>query len=1157
MHNIVNQRSLSAAAAVFFLLATSGLAQNASTGAITGSVKDPSGALVPNAKVTVISHATGDQRTAVSGHEGSFIVPLLPPGVYTVNVSATGFKVLSVGDVKVNVTETVTVPIDLEVGATNQTVVVSSSALMIQTESAELGRTTNTQAIETLPLVTRNYTQIIGLNPGVSAEVTNASALGRGTGSQGTGSGGFSSQGGTSNDNNFHMNGIEVNDLQGSGDFSGGIPVPNPDALDEFRVVTGQYDAAYGRNAGAQVNVITKSGTNGLHGSLFEFLRNDDMNANDWFRNRASQPRAVLKQNQFGGTIGGPLIKDKLFYFGSYQGTRQRNGISGACSSTVLEPPLTNDRSAAALGQLFAGKQGYFNGQVGGIGPTILANGSNINPAALKILQAKNPDGSYLVPTPQLVLPGQAFDTQGEAFFSVPCPYTENQYMANGDYQQTSSTRWSVKTFISDSTATQTLAGPGSGGSAVPGFPYLNNQNFRNFSITHTHIFSPTLLNQAEIGFNRAVAGFAQSSPYSFSDFGINVPAFDNATPAIGIGILNGGVGIGGPGQSVGFAQNTYVAQDLVSWTKGKHNLRFGGGVSRIQDNEPGLIYPGTIASLTFEDFLLGLNANDNGLLAAGLPISNIYETVDLPGDKSRAYRALEANLYAQDDWKITPRLTLNLGFRYERVGDISDAGGRNTAFDISRANPNPPTSGTLAGYTVPSNYTGQVPSGVARIDNSTGIRGLGQNTWNPRVGWAWQIPKTERVVFRGGYGTFHSRYTGQPLIQSLAAPPFAIARVLVGTDAANASLSNPFPATLPQLPSFQPYTPTTAITPYQGLGQDFRPPTFYRYSADIQVQLGHDYLWDVGYVGAHGQDLAQQQYLNQAQLASASNPIRGVTTNTVKNVPLRVPYQGISISGLLLINSVGSSWYDGLITSVSKRFSHGLQFQLSYTFARDLTTEPGVASSSGAAARVYGNQLDPTSTYGPDPFVREHRLILSYVYDLPHPANLRSFTGEILGGWTLAGVFTAQSGHPLYAVYSNSANIYGIPYDRPNFVSGCNVGLSGSVQSRLSQYFNTACFTKPTVIGADGLGTAFGTAPIGNITGPRQVNLDLSLVKAIALPGMSDRSRLELRGEAFNALNHPQFGDPSTAFGGGGFGQILSTSVTPRILQVALRYRF
>jgi hypothetical protein len=275
-----------------------------------------------------------------------------------------------------------------------------------------------------------------------------------------------------------------------------------------------------------------------------------------------------------------------------------------------------------------------------------------------------------------------------------------------------------------------------------------------------------------------------------------------------------------------------------------------------------------------------------------------------------------------------------------------------------------------------------------------------------------------------------------------------------------------------------------------------------------------------------------------------------------VENVPLRVPYPGIAITGLLLINSVGESWYNALVTSLTKRFSHGLQFQASYSFARDLTTEPGVVSS-GLGARVFGDQFNSRARYGPDAFVRPHRLIVAYVYDLPRLAKAHSFAGRVLGGWSFSGVVTAQSGQREFATYFNNANIYGINQDRPNIVPGCDVALNGAVQNRLAKYFNTACFTAPAVIGDDHVGTGFGNAPIGNLIGPRQVNVDMAVFKSFRAPYPGDSARTELRAEAFNAFNHGQFSHPGSAFGSGSFGQILSTSVAPRILQVALRYRF
>ncbi len=336
---------LCATLVALFLLAMPAIsaAQTAGTGALSGTVTDQSGSSVGGAQVKVTSEASGEVRTVTTSPTGYFVVPLLLPGTYHVEVSQTGFRSVSVAHIKITVTETNALTLRLEVGQIAETVVVEAQVAQLQTETSSLGRVTSSEQVESLPLAMRNFTQIIALNPGVSAEVSNAGELGRGGG--GNNQDPTVSAGNWASDNNFQMNGVGVNDIQQSGYFSAGVAIPNPDTIQEFKVQTGQYDASYGRNAGANVDVVTKGGTNQYHGAAWEYFRNDALNANTFFLNSVGAPRAELKQNQFGGDFGGPIKRDKLQFFTSYQGTRQRNGLDVNCSSSMKEAPLTNDRS--------------------------------------------------------------------------------------------------------------------------------------------------------------------------------------------------------------------------------------------------------------------------------------------------------------------------------------------------------------------------------------------------------------------------------------------------------------------------------------------------------------------------------------------------------------------------------------------------------------------------------------------------------------------------------------------------------------------------------------------------------------------------------------------------------------------------------------------
>ena len=512
-------------------------AQTGGTGAITGLLTDPAGSVIPQAAVKVTNIENGDTRTTASNSTGSYLVSLLPPGVYRVEISKPGFKVLTFPAVRVTVADTATLNAKLEVGAVSDQVTVVSEAEQLQTASSALGRVTSERMVVELPLAARNFTQIIGLNPGVSSEVNNATDLGRGNG----GMSNFSTGGASVKDNNYQMDGVGTNDIQNSGTFSGGVAIPNPDTIEEFRVQTQQYDASYGRNGGANINVITKGGGNRLHGSIFEFFRNERLNANDFFFNRAGQPRPLLRQNQFGGTVGGPVIKDKLFFFGSYQGTRQLNGVSGSCSTSFVEPALTDDRSRAGLGKVFAG-------QSGSNGVTIAADGSNISPQSLALMNLKLASGQYAIPSPQRIDPSQPFAVRGSSVYSSPCTFNENQYMANADFNPTVKDRFAFRLFLANSDQTTTLPATNLGGPTAPGWPLLNPNRFVNTTLRYTRILSPLFVNEFEAGYHRQWAFTEQSEPVKYSDFGVNAPAYDNGIPEI---LINGALTLGGNGQTL------------------------------------------------------------------------------------------------------------------------------------------------------------------------------------------------------------------------------------------------------------------------------------------------------------------------------------------------------------------------------------------------------------------------------------------------------------------------------------------------------------------------------------------------------------------------------------------------------------------------------
>jgi hypothetical protein len=1144
-------------------------AQTVSSGAISGTVTDPSGAVIAGVNITVTEKATGAKRTTATDSNGGYRFSLLPPGDYQLRFEAKGFKAVVPPDVRVVVTESSTLDVQMIVGEAQETVEISATAQTVQSDNATLGTVVDSLTINEIPLSTRNYTQILTMSTGVVADVSNAANLGNGTQD-------FYVNGSSNTSNNFQMDGSDVNNF-GSGRAGtflqqGGIPIPNPDAIQEFKIQTTLYDAGYGRGAGANVEVITKSGGNQIHGSVFEFLRNDKLDANDFFLNQQNQPRSVMKQNQFGASFGAPIIKDKFFIFGSYQGTRQVNGLSAGSLSSNFLPPLTDDRSQKTLGQEFCGQRGQQDTK--NVGVTIACDGSNINPVAQKLLNVKLPNGTFLIPTPQTITKGQGFSA-----FSLPGRFTEDQFLINGDYVISAKHRLTERYFYArapqDIPFSQCFfATPCTPGSDQGAF-------FHNHvgSLKLTSILSSTFVNEAMVDYSRNRGVLTSGSKITDTSLGITPgdPTFDKM-PTIAV---NGLFSVGGNfNDDSDSTVNQFQYSDQIAWTHGRHTIRGGFQFERAQFdfNDPGP-RRGILDFLSFPDFLLGLSAAQNRT-----QFSNINVSEGVAGSLSKAYRANNYASFVQDDFKMNSRLTLNFGLRWEINGGVSEDQGRFSSvfLSLARASNNQVAAGTLAGWVVPSNFQLPVPDGVTRLPGKTLARnGAPLHNVGPRIGFAWRpLASSNRLVLRGGYGVFYTRTNGNSVLQTVVSPPFVSFGVGAGQGNALATFQVPFNP--PPAPAIFPTRTFTSGLSADYVAENYDSPMVQQYSLDAQYEFLPKTVLEVGYVGTRGTRLADSRLTNTALLASPSNPVNGITTNTVANAGLRVPILGFAPNGLTSIESYGFSMYNGLQVTVKRQLSHGIQFQGAYTWGKNLTDVEGVGFQSVFLGGD-GNSNDPNNRHqrrGPADFDRAQRFVFTYLWEIPHPAGESFVNRKLLSGWALSGVTTFQSGLPLTITDPVGGSIFGSASTSraqlcPGF-SQAQAATSGGVESRLNGYFNPAAFATaavPDLAGCPfpqiGDGTDYGNTGRAAFRGPHQANFDASLTKSTKVGGLSEGAMLEFRTEFFNAFNHPQFANPGTSLNiafdpttkqptlAGNFGRIGATSVAPRLIQFGLKYSF
>jgi hypothetical protein len=1161
---------------ILLLMAGAALAQTPGTGAISGTVEDPAHRPVTHAEVLAEDEATHVSRSVTTSAEGVFRVPLLEPGLYTVTVTSTGFAANTTHSVQVAVSRTTSVKVALAVAGDNTTIRVSGSAAVADLESSTLGGTVDQATIAALPLSNRNYTQILGLAPGVVVDLPNAAELGSGTQN-------VASDGGMPTANNIQFNGIDANNLAENSaavaeDVIVGTAIPAPDTIEEFRVQTANFDAAYGRGSGANVDLVSRSGTNRFHGNLWEFLRNNIFNANDFFSKLDRQPRPDLKQNQFGGAVGGPIRRDRTFFFASYQGLTEVNGLGDEQNPTL--PLLTSDRSATTLGAQFcpAGHldaqsqpaAGYLT-QAGGM--QVACDGSNINPVALAILNAKLPNGQFAVPSPQVALPNGGPDPAdqlpiGQSTYAIPAHYREDQFSANIDENVTTKNTLSGHFFYSRAPTNEPFS---LNAANVPGWGTDELSRNTMFVLADTHVFNANLVNIARFGYMRFDGKSTVENPLTAAALGEGTPTGATGAGLNAPGLTVGGFTIGDAGTPAFWqVTNSFTWQDTVALTRGRNNMRMGAEVKRhqVDDNAPEEV-DGLLEIGTFDDFLLGQSATQNG---SPFGLSNVGTSISGGGVFRRNERYTDFAGFEQDDVKLTPRLTVNEGVRYEIFGAPTETHGLLANFDEQIATQGPvPPAGTYSGFTLPSNFKGTLPTGYLR----TSIPSLYETPHgdiSPRLGFVWQMTQNPVLVLRGGYGVYYDRHSATLAEQTITQPPFATLQFISGDPNGPATLQSPFVPLIPPpsgFPIFNPRTPTS--TPFiEGTNPHMQDGRTQEYNLNVQYALGHGYLLDVGYVGTQSAHRPGQVEFDQGLLASPGNPVNGQTNNSINNVTARLPIQGVS-EGSLFTDSVFVANYNALQASIMRLMQHGLELQGSYTWAKNLDEVYGEFGTDVFELQLPTNDQNHLrqSAYGPAGDDRDQRVVVSFNWLAPRmeqgPAALR----QTLSNWQFSGIGLIQSGIPLSVLDDNAGSVYGLLGGEVRAErTGSNPLTHGSLFSRaIDGYLDPNAFTRaPEAPNGTSLADQdFGNSGAGFVRGPGQHNVDMALERAFPL---TEASSVHFRAEFFNVTNTPQFANPNTTLGytdptlvnpvaSPTFGKITSTAANPRVIQFALKFLF
>jgi hypothetical protein len=1033
----------------------------AQTGSITGTIKDASGAVLPGAAVTVTNIGTNAQRNTVTDERGDYNVTLLPVGVYRIQAEVQGFKTGLAENIMVNVNDKLRIDFTLQIGEVTERVVVTSAAPLVQSETSAVGDVVDNQKITELPLNGRQFESLSQLVPGALSPAPGSTLGNRG---------GFNVAGSRETSNSIQLDGIDNNDVS-TNNFT---LRPIVDAIQEFKVQTNSYSAEFGRGGGAVVTVTTKSGTNEFHGAAWEFIRNDVLDARDFFN---SGDKIPFKRNQYGATLGGPIIRNKAFIFFAFEGNKRRQQFP-SLQVVPSVPFRQGDFSAlkTALKNPFVSGATFAGNQI----PADM-----IHPVAKKVLAL----GSYPLPTPGL--------TGASNYLSI-LPLKEDAHQFNGriDYRvSNANTLYGRYGYNWDA---YHQASPGIAGGALnylPGYPMDDIAIAQAFALVDTHVFSNNLVNELRTGFNRMMEN-REPLRMNKEDVGteIGLPGTPRDPRAWGVPSISI-TGLSSIGDSAWIPRvgSAYQLTDSVSYNFGSHALRFGFEGRKLifaatNGTNAILRFDGRWTGNAFADFLLGLPSQTSR---------------DLKATDIRYYTINCYNAFFQDDFKVSNRLTLNMGLRYEFNSPIVEKYNRFGMFNIET-----------------QQY--QVANENARTQYRPD-----KNNFGPRLGFALRPGASSASVIRGGYGIFYDLAAiGNNLEPAGKAPPFRIPEIYDAspTDPTALTLSNPFPFV---------EQGASAIYSAPSIDPGFRDAYVQQWNLGYQREFARNMVFEIAYIGSKGTRLVTSRDFNQAFPG---------TTGTVQS---RRPYP--QYGSINVIQSTANSTYHGLQSRLERRFSGGLSFLASYTFGHAIDDASGLGG--GGASSLNQDSRNLKADRGNSDYDARHRFVISYIYELPYGHGKRfgktipAAVNAILGGWQLSGITSFQSGRPINIRLGSDNSRTGANRDRPNVT-----GIEPVIQDRTAKtvYLNKAAFATPPA------GT-FGNAPRGYFNGPGTNNFDFTLGKNFR----TEKIGFQFRAELFNAFNHPYLNQPTATFTSPAFGTITSTWRDNRQVQFGLKITY